>query len=227
MDSSMASQVRSNSSGIYLLVAESSRTKCDYLVQGFVGKGGFNRVIGKTSISEAKRTAQSGALNVALISRDMREGHQRACELVQFLATLPCPVRSVLMADEWRRRDVIEAFSHGAKGLINSQDADFARLRKAVECVHRGQVWANSEQLNSTLDYLAESASKDRREAHAKSSLSAREREIAQLLAKGASNKQIADALHISERTVKNHLGNIFEKIGVRSRVQAALRFVS
>ena len=57
--------------------------------------------------------------------------------------------------------------------------------------------------------------------------MSTREQEISELLAKGASNRDIATELHISERTVKNHLVNIFEKIGVNSRVKAALRLVS
>jgi DNA-binding CsgD family transcriptional regulator len=89
-----------------------------------------------------------------------------------------------------------------------------------------GQVWANSEQLNLTLDYFAGNASNEPSVVDMPSSLSGREKEIAGLLMRGSSNKEIARALHISERTVKNHMGNIFEKIGVNGRVQAVLRLV-
>lgn len=54
--------------------------------------------------------------------------------------------------------------------------------------------------------------------------LSAREAEVAKAVASGLSNKEVADQLHISERTVKAHLGAIFEKLGVRDRLQLVLR---
>jgi DNA-binding CsgD family transcriptional regulator len=52
--------------------------------------------------------------------------------------------------------------------------------------------------------------------------LSAREREIAELVADRRTNKEIAAALYLSEKTVESHLRNVFMKLGVKSRVQAA-----
>ena len=213
-----------NPAGISLLVVEPSRMRCDSLVKRLMNTGEFKRVFGRVTITAAKRAAILNVADVALISRETQEGKERACDLVHFFSALPHPVRSLVVAHEWHRAEVIEAFSHGAKGIVTSRGADIRLLCKAVVCVHMGQVWANSEQLNHALDYFATRASTGRHEAYAKLSLSAREREISKLLTKGASNREIANELHISERTVKNHLGNIFEKIGVSSRVQAALR---
>lgn len=56
------------------------------------------------------------------------------------------------------------------------------------------------------------------------SSLTGRESEVARAVASGLSNKEVADQLHISERTVKAHLSAIFEKLGVRDRLQLVLR---
>jgi DNA-binding NarL/FixJ family response regulator len=215
-----------NSNGIRLLVVEPNRLTCASLVNALARTGRFERVFGRTTIAAARRAAIMNVAHVALVSREIREGDERASDLVQFFAALPRPIRSLLIADEWHRTAVIHAFSHGAKGIVTLPGADIQTLSKAVACVESGQVWANSEQLNQTLDYFAKRALKSRREAHAKSSLSTREQEISRLLAKGASNREIANELHISERTVKNHLGKIFEKIGVSSRVQAALRLV-
>ena len=55
------------------------------------------------------------------------------------------------------------------------------------------------------------------------SSLSNREREVLELLARGMTNKDIANTLYLSEKTVKNHLNNIFKKIDVTDRTKAAL----
>jgi DNA-binding NarL/FixJ family response regulator len=215
-----------NSAGIRLLVVEPNRVTCDSLVKGLASTRAFARVFGRITITAARRAAIMTLPDVALVSREMHEENERASDLVHFFAALPRPIRSLLFAHEWHRTAVIHAFTHGAKGIVTFPGADIQFISKAVICVHGGQVWANSEQLNQTLDYFAKRASKNRREAHAKSTLSTREQEISRLLAKGASNREIANELHISERTVKNHLGNIFEKIGVSSRVQAALRLV-
>jgi DNA-binding NarL/FixJ family response regulator len=209
---------------ISLLVVEASQGSGDSSVTGMLNKGGFQRVLASKTTRTAKRIAQSTAVQVALISTEIPEGKEEAYDLVDFLATKPKPVRSLLIAHEWNRRDVIEAFIHGAKGLLTEEPADFQRLCKAVACVYIGQVWANSEQLNHTLDHLAARTRNGGGVSHSESLLSKRQRQVAQLLAKGASNKEIARALHICERTVKNHIGNIFEKIGVSSRVQAAIR---
>jgi Response regulator containing a CheY-like receiver domain and an HTH DNA-binding domain len=53
--------------------------------------------------------------------------------------------------------------------------------------------------------------------------LTSREREVLQLMAEGKSNRQIGEALFISEKTVKNHVSNIFQKLGVDDRTQAVV----
>jgi two-component system nitrate/nitrite response regulator NarL len=57
--------------------------------------------------------------------------------------------------------------------------------------------------------------------------LSSREAQVARLVVEGRSNKEVADSLFISERTVKAHLGVLFDKLGVRDRLQLALRLVA
>jgi DNA-binding NarL/FixJ family response regulator len=215
-----------NAIGISLLVVNPSQKGCDLLVGALAQAGCFEKVIGVRTVSAAKMAAKSEAIDVALISSDIRQGSERAFDLIRALGALSRPVRSVVIARQWHHKAVIEAFTNGAKGIFTQSDQELWMLCKALICVHMGQVWANSEQLNLTLDYFAGNASNEPSVVDMPSSLSGREKEIAGLLMQGSSNKEIARALHISERTVKNHMGNIFEKIGVNGRVQAVLRLV-
>jgi two-component system, NarL family, nitrate/nitrite response regulator NarL len=210
-------------SDISVLVVDASHTSCDSLVSGLITIGQFARVCGSHTVRAAGRLAQTCHFDVALVSTVHGDG-EGAYDFIRSLAGRRKPVRSLLIARHWKRPDVVEAFRSGARGLL-SYEMDLPQISKAIACVMAGQVWANSEQLNHTLDYLV-AAPGERRLVQTKSGLTTRELEIAQLLAKGASNKQIAKLLDISERTVKNHLRSIFGKMGVNSRVQAALHLL-
>lgn len=223
----LAAKAISDPATISVLVVEPSRTGCELLVSSLASTGFFHRVRGFQTIPAARRAVLSEPIDVALIASEQHEGTERTLELIRYLSTLATPVRSLVIAHEWKPAAVIKAFTHGAKGVFTWRDHELSLLCKALICIHMGQVWANSQQLNHTLEYFARNAGHDGASlADAHPSLSGRERQIAELLAGGATNKEIAKALHISERTVKNHLGSIFEKIGVNSRVRAALRLV-
>ena len=115
---------------------------------------------------------------------------------------------------------VMEALAAGARGFL-LKDADPAELLAAVRAAQRG------ETLLSPLvtDHLASLASGQTRAAGAArdpNELNEREREVLQLLAQGARNKEIANALFIAPKTVEYHLSNIFNKLGVSNRTEAA-----
>ncbi len=88
---------------------------------------------------------------------------------------------------------------------------------RVVRCSERGAAF--SFQGEADFEYEAEEVDDPSRDAQ----LTPREREILELIARGASNRQIADGLYISTHTVKTHLHNIFQKIDVTGRLQAAL----
>ena len=106
----------------------------------------------------------------------------------------------------------------GCDGFI-LKDSDFDTLKKAIFSVYSGETYIEPSLmplLNSSLaerDVLKEKVS----------DLTRREMEVLKMIASGAFNKEIALTLNISERTVKNHVSNIFKKIGVSDRTQAAV----
>jgi DNA-binding NarL/FixJ family response regulator len=107
-------------------------------------------------------------------------------------------------------------------------------LREVATVVVHGGVWTGPELLKrlvamshealSVLPLAAAPTSARALEAARDwANLSARELQVAQAVAEGRSNKEVADLLSISERTVKAHLGAVFEKLGIRDRLQLVL----
>lgn len=113
---------------------------------------------------------------------------------------------------------LVKAVDIGVDGYI-LKDAGFAELKKAIHSVMEGENYIQADlipALNSRL--VARDADKDKMEQ-----LTKRELEVLIQVANGMFNKEIATTLDISERTVKNHISNIFKKIDVSDRTQAAV----
>lgn len=107
------------------------------------------------------------------------------------------------------------ALALGVTGLIlKEQSADV--LICAIERVHSGQIWIDPSLLSELVAPVAPIAAPI-------ASLTAREREIIGAVGLGLRNRQIAERLFISERTVHNHLASIFRKLGVGDRLELAI----
>ena len=116
-----------------------------------------------------------------------------------------------------------EAFlSHDIGGYGNANMSDDVFLQ-AVEVISSGNIWLYPELMADVVSKI-DTLNKKSSMSEALETLTPREKEVAQLVAKGESNKLIADDLTISQNTVKLHIASIFEKLGVKSRVALALR---
>jgi len=120
---------------------------------------------------------------------------------------------------------VLDAFRAGAKGVFCRAEP-LAALCKCIRVVREGQIWANSHQLNFIVDALANAAPLRVRSARGKDLLAKREQEVANLVAEGLPNREIAKKLALSEHTVSNYLFRIYEKLGISSRVELVLYIV-
>ncbi len=118
---------------------------------------------------------------------------------------------------------VFECLRAGAVGYL-LKDAPVGRLVEAIVAAASGESVLQPSVATKVLAELSRLATASAAPANEAARLSEREREVVRLLARGASNKEIAAALFLAEGTVKNHVTNILVKLEVSDRTQAALR---
>ena len=111
----------------------------------------------------------------------------------------------------------------GAKGYL-SKNTTISDLIKAIKVVNKGQLWVERKLVARYFngDITADIGREDRQE-NPKKDLTPREQDVLRLLIKGSTNKEIANDLFISEKTVKSHLNKIFKKLDVSRRLDAIL----
>jgi two-component system, NarL family, response regulator LiaR len=117
---------------------------------------------------------------------------------------------------------VFEAIKVGALGYM-LKDADANDLIDAITRVAEGETLLNAEIANSILDEFKKVKDVPQHPEHKLSDLTEREAAILRYLAQGASNQEIAEKLNVSEKTVRNRLSEIFSKLRLNNRTQAAL----
>lgn len=119
------------------------------------------------------------------------------------------------------REYLFKTLRMGAEGYV-LKDAEPAVLIEAIRNVNAGQSYM---QPNMTMELVKEfnRVTMHEKERHENNNLTCREIEVLELIAEGMINKEIAGKLYISEKTVKNHVSNIFKKLNVSDRTQAAI----
>jgi DNA-binding NarL/FixJ family response regulator len=128
--------------------------------------------------------------------------------------------RVILLTATEDDREVVRAMRLGARGVVLKQSATDLLL-KSIRKVHSGEIWLDKRLTAEVMKAFAKSAEGGPRRE--KPLLSEREMEIVQLVSQGFRNREIGEKLYISEQTVKNHLHNIFDKLGVSDRLELAL----
>jgi DNA-binding NarL/FixJ family response regulator len=111
-------------------------------------------------------------------------------------------------------RYVFEALKAGASGYVLKREAD-QDLVTAVRAVERGEPFlTNAAERSLVREWMADDSSGPGER------LSPREQEVVKLIAEAFTNRQIAETLHVSEKTVESHRTNVFRKLGMRDRVE-------
>jgi Response regulator containing a CheY-like receiver domain and an HTH DNA-binding domain len=134
------------------------------------------------------------------------------------------PAVKVIVLTSFSDHDhVLPAVKAGARGYL-LKDIEPDELAKSIRQVYAGKVELHPDVAGLLLEQIANPEdSAPERNATPFDELTAREREVLQLIASGFTNKEIAAALFITEKTVKTHVSHILEKLGLSDRTQAAI----
>jgi len=144
-------------------------------------------------------------------------------EALRELSQRHSTTRSILLTAAIERRQIIEALQTGARGIV-MKDSATQLLLKAIRAVVAGLFWVGRAPVTDMMMYLREqNISQPPSKARSSFGLTRRETEILGTIVAGLSNKEIAQKFTLSEDTVKHHLTNIFDKVGVSSRLELAL----
>ena len=137
---------------------------------------------------------------------------------IDFIRNNHLPSKILLLTDKFDDNAILQFLSAGVHGFLpkwaSSQD-----IVKAINVVNDGELWVERRFLSKWITKYSNSE-------NSRKKLSSREEEIAALIAKGCSNKEIAANFFISEKTVKTHITNIFKKMEVDSRLKLALQLL-
>lgn len=128
----------------------------------------------------------------------------------------------VVLIGDINKDIAFEYMKAGAKGCLNNNITPNL-LKKAIRVINKGEVWFDQKITSVVFEEFARLVLERSGQPEIIKSLSKREKEVLHLVTRGHKNKDIAQALYISEKTVKTHIHHVFEKLGVKDRLNAAL----
>src|ERR1700676_5085091 len=207
-----------------VLIALGSPRDCQLLLTASKrSKQRLNVVACAVSRADILHCFSRGNVDVALINADLEDGRMAGLELLPEIHASHQRTPIIMLFDTWHDDLILHAFRAGAKGVFCRSEKKLDMLWKCISAVHKGQVWANSEQLQLLLSTLKKATPIKAASSPGLNLLATRETEVANLVALGLPNKGIALKLDITEHTVSNYLFNIYNKLGISSRVELVL----
>ncbi len=169
--------------------------------------------------NEAVRLAREFKPDIILM--DINMPGTNGLQAIKEIKQEKLPSKVIVLTIHEDREYLFKTLQMGAEGYV-LKDAEPAVLVEAIRNVYNGQSYI---QPNMTKELVKEfnRVTLHEKEKNDENNLTSREIEVLELIAEGMINKEIARQLYISEKTVKNHVSNIFKKLEVSDRTQAAI----
>jgi DNA-binding NarL/FixJ family response regulator len=191
---------------------------------------GFRMILDETGDIEVVGEAADGAAAVDVVARtkpdlvlmDVRMPNVDGIEATRRVRALPGAPKVLILTTFDLDEYVFSGLRAGASGFL-LKDTLAADLVSAVRVVVSGEAVAAPSITRRLIAHFLTSATAPPRNAERLAVLTTREREVLTLIAQGLSNPEIAQELHLSEGTVKTHVGRILAKLELRDRVHAVI----
>ena len=164
-------------------------------------------------------TAARARPDIVLLDLRMPQGGGLA--LLDTIAAEKIDTKTVVLTAAISDEEMSQALQKGAAGLVLKESSP-DQLLECVRRVHAGERWLDPEAMSRVVASDSSSSSSTTADDRA-AALTAREREVVRMIAAGLRNRDIGERLSISENTVKVHLHNIYEKLGVEGRMELLL----
>jgi len=216
----MASLARISPSPIRVLIADDHALFRDGLRKLLESEEGFE-VVGEAPDGEML-VALARKTQADVILLDLAMPRQDGMEVLRELAASDIPVRTLVLTASIDKDQIVRALKLGAYGVI-LKESSTQRLFDSIRCVMAGQYWVGRESVSDLVRALRTVSPGESTTRSREFGLTPREMEIVTLVVAGYSNPDIAQRCSISEQTVKHHISNIFNKLGVSNRLELAL----
>lgn len=168
---------------------------------------------------EAIMKAKSSKPDIILM--DINMPILNGLETLRIMNDLGIRSKVIILTGHQNKEYILEATKMGAKGYL-FKNSEVSNLIKAIREVNIGRSYMEPTVANVLMQNTYEDKSDKSLEMEKIEALSRREYEVLALLSVGLNNKAIGEELYISEKTVKNHITQVFKKLQVKDRVQAA-----
>jgi two-component system, NarL family, nitrate/nitrite response regulator NarL len=204
-----------------ILIADDHPIFRDGLKRLLEAERGF-RVVGE-ACDGVEAVSLVHQLKPEILLLDLAMPRRPGLEALRELSTQSLSARVILLTAAVEKDQIVEALQLGARGVV-LKDSATQILLKAIHAVMNGEYWVGRESVSNLVQYLralvdsSTAASRQKRYG-----LTPRELDIISAVVAGYANKEIAEHFKISEDTVKHHLSNIFDKLGVSTRLELAL----
>lgn len=218
----MIPNVNSLPSATRILIADDHPLFRDGLRRLLQAEPGFD-VVGEASDGdELLALIRKAKPDILLL--DLSMPRRDGMAVLRELAAAKIPVRTLLLTAAIDQAQIVQALRLGAYGVI-LKESTTQRLFDSIRCVMAGQYWVGRESVSDLVRALRSAGgSADGSGLRGRDfGLTPRELEIVTLVVAGYSNPDIAQRCSISEQTVKHHVSNIFDKLGVSNRLELAL----
>ena len=144
-------------------------------------------------------------------------------EIISIIRQKSPGTKALVITHDRDEQSIIKAIRAGAKGYL-SKNTSVSDLIKAIQVVFGDEFWVQRKLVTQFINgnFAADEEVDDRQQSRL-ASLTPREQDVLRSLVKGSTNKEIANELFISEKTVKSHLNQVFKKMNVSRRLEAIL----